>query len=154
MLFCRQSSSGGLVTSFEHLKGAGDRLKPPPSCINLDKKTIKFGSNSGSPNISSSLNKLSIVKNKSTSESNSDSPEKRIKLNKSQGVLDSDLKSNTIKLINKQMERDCESDKNGKTKNQSKETSQAQSAKEVKKEDGIAEKMDTSESVNVLCKFS
>ena len=153
MLFCRQSSSGGLVTSFEHLKGA-ERLKPPPSCINLDKKTIKLGSNSGLPNISSSLNKLSIVKNKSTAESNSDSPEKRMKLNINKGVLESNLKSNTIKLINKQMERGCESDKNGKTKNQSKETSEAQSAKEVQKEDGNAEKMDTSESVSVLCKFS
>ena len=152
MLFCRQSSRGGLVTSFEHLKGAGDRLKPPPSCINLEKKTIKFGSNSDSPSISSSLNKLSIVKNKSTAESNSDSPEKRMKLNINKGVLESNLKSNTIKLINKQMERGCKSDKNG--KNESKETSEAQSAQEVQKEDGLSEKMDTSESVSVLCKFS
>ena len=52
------------------------------------------------------------------------------------------------------MERGCESDKNGKIKDQSKETSEAQSAKEVQKDDGIAEKMDTSESVSVLSKFS
>ena len=150
----RQSSGSGLVTSFEHLKGSsGDRLKPPPSCVNYDKKTVKLGSTvSASPKLTSKLDKLSLSKNKSSSDPNSDSPEKKVKLNDFVKKDSENLKSKTIKLINKQIERHNESEKNEKSEelqNQSGEKSHNKSTQEVEKDAESPTAMDTSEPVSM-----
>lgn len=61
----KRRTSGNLLTSFDiPSSGSGDRLKPPPSCVNFEKKKIKLNSNSkpSSETVSSSLCKLKIHK--------------------------------------------------------------------------------------------
>ena len=142
----RQSSGSGLVTSFDHLKSSsGDRLKPSPSCVNFDKKTVKLGSNVfASPKLSSKLDKLSLSKNKSSDDANTDSPEKKVKLNDSDKKDSDNLKTNTIKLINKQIQQHDECPKH--------EKSHGQSTQEGKKRDESPTAMDTSEYVSILRK--
>ena len=154
-IFHRQSS-GGLVTSFQHLRaGGGDRLKPPPSCINFEKKTVKLSSSdSSSPKISSSLNKLSLTREKPKSETNADSPEKKVKVNDSDKTTTrSDLKANTIKLINEQMERHSDTETTGKSgedsQKQSKELPEDQSKLNDGKNSALPTTMDTSDPVRL-----
>ncbi|XP_045195614.2 ashwin-like [Mercenaria mercenaria] len=63
----KRRSAGNLLTSFDlPSSGTGDRLKPPPSCINFEKKKIKLNNSSKTSTetlaVSSSLNKLKINK--------------------------------------------------------------------------------------------
>ncbi|KAL8578092.1 hypothetical protein ACOMHN_055412 [Nucella lapillus] len=99
--------SSRLLTSFEAGPPAGDRLKPPPSCINFDKKVIKLGgSRTSSDSPSSTITSPTSVN--SSSESSVGGAFRVIKLNCSPS---GDAKSptcapetvtvnKTIKLIN------------------------------------------------------
>ncbi|XP_046570899.1 uncharacterized protein LOC124279141 isoform X2 [Haliotis rubra] len=94
------SSSSRFLTSFsDPSKGGGDRLKPPPSCIDTSRKVIKLGSGSksttpGSPTKSVSQDDSTLSKKivKITMSPTSDSKEKKPSTN------------STIKLINKHLE--------------------------------------------------
>ncbi|KAL4233892.1 hypothetical protein ACF0H5_008565 [Mactra antiquata] len=65
----KKKSTGKLLTSFDLPSGEGDRLKPPPSCINTTRKTIKLSSSnkSDTQTVSSTLDKLHINNHSPTS---------------------------------------------------------------------------------------
>ncbi|XP_046335581.2 ashwin-like [Haliotis rufescens] len=94
------SSSSRFLTSFsDPSKGGGDRLKPPPSCIDTSRKVIKLGSGSksttpASPTKSTSQDVSTLSKKivKITMSATSDSEEKK------------QSRNSTIKLINKHLE--------------------------------------------------
>ena len=105
---CRKpaAESSRLLTSFDDIT-IGNRLKPPPSCINFEKKTIKLGSSKAASNSVNKPDSTSALHNKTATVSTSP---KVIKLNRSTSSS-SDPKSppsphktislsKTVKLIN------------------------------------------------------
>ena len=105
---CRKpaAESSRLLTSFDDIT-IGNRLKPPPSCINFEKKTIKLGSSKAASNSVNKPDSTSTLHNKTATVSTSP---KVIKLNRSTSSS-SDPKSppsphqtislsKTVKLIN------------------------------------------------------
>ncbi|XP_060584673.1 ashwin-like [Ruditapes philippinarum] len=91
----KRRSTGNLLTSFDlPASGTGDRLKPPPSCINFEKKKIKL-SNSTKPSsdmVSSCLDNITIKKRKEVKHENE--AVKKIKLTNN---CESDPESVTMK---------------------------------------------------------
>lgn len=74
----------GLLTSHGMTlsSGTGERLKPPPSCVSFEKKTIKLSASSSShgTQVNSNMKNLSI-KNSEKFSDTSCSPKKKVKLN-------------------------------------------------------------------------
>ena len=118
--------------------------------MNFDKKTVKLGSTvSASPKLSSKLDKLSLSKNKLSGDPNTDSPEKKVKLNYFDKNESENLKTKTIQLINKQIQKHDENPMGEKSQKQPSEKSQDKSTQEVKKIDDSPQDMDTSENVSM-----
>lgn len=115
-LCCRRST--GFVTSFSLPSPTGDRLKPPPNCIDFKKKTIKLNSSSSSssssttsstssssPNtdrVSTSLNRLKLNTSKNSTSENLSGTVKKIKLvnNAAKSPDKSEIKKSEEKAAN------------------------------------------------------